>query len=320
MNRKGFSLIELSIVMGVIAILTMAIVPRMIGAIEIKAGEKTIAEVNLIQTAVQRFYKKHNQWPDNLEVLQQEGYLSQYWSLKNPWGNAYELRTYPETPALKYVSTNALPEDLIAKMVKSRLPGSFADQQNPLIVISPITPWSSDAIPSGVIVAWSGTDQDVPVGWGLCDGKPHGEHNTITPNLTNKFIIGANQYDYHAIYGGMSDIMKPKDPLPSGGSATHLHGELYEENGIKYGTTEPHKLKKEEMPTHQHASWGEAFSEIARWGISSDGNGHVGSHDSDWDNYYYLTSPEGGDQAHTHYIKSASNVPPFFALAFIMKL
>lgn len=37
----------------------------------------------------------------------------------------------------------------------------------------------------GIIVLWSGAINDIPAGWGLCDGS--GER----PDLRDKFIIGA---------------------------------------------------------------------------------------------------------------------------------
>ena len=40
-------------------------------------------------------------------------------------------------------------------------------------------------VPSGVIVMWSGTIGNIPVGWVLCDGT------NGTPNLEEKFIVGA---------------------------------------------------------------------------------------------------------------------------------
>ncbi|MBI4849711.1 MAG: hypothetical protein HY808_14270 [Nitrospirae bacterium] len=55
---------------------------------------------------------------------------------------------------------------------------------------------SEDGIPSGVIVMWSGTldpnkpNNGIPSGWALCDGT------NGTPNLTDRFIVGAG-YNYN---------------------------------------------------------------------------------------------------------------------------
>ena len=40
------------------------------------------------------------------------------------------------------------------------------------------------SIPSGVIVAWSGTEDNIPNGWVICDG------NNKTPDLRDRFIMG----------------------------------------------------------------------------------------------------------------------------------
>lgn len=41
------------------------------------------------------------------------------------------------------------------------------------------------ALPSGIIVGWSGAIVDIPAGYVLCDG------NNGTPDLRDRFIIGA---------------------------------------------------------------------------------------------------------------------------------
>lgn len=41
--------------------------------------------------------------------------------------------------------------------------------------------------PSGVICMWSGSIASIPSGWVICDG------NNSTPNLTNRFVYGANE-------------------------------------------------------------------------------------------------------------------------------
>ena len=55
-------------------------------------------------------------------------------------------------------------------------------------------------VPLGVIVMWSGSIDDIPEGWALCDG---GVHNGVqTPDLRDMFIVGAgNSYDVNDIGG-----------------------------------------------------------------------------------------------------------------------
>lgn len=91
------------------------------------------------------------------------------------------------------------------------------------------------------------------------------------------------------------------------------------------GGEEKHKLTIDEMPAHSHKissvgdhkhidPYGEAYP--GPFGQAS-GTGHLGSGDSDSDNYLYWTSPAG---AHTHTIGKAggsaafSNLPPYLVV------
>jgi hypothetical protein len=58
------------------------------------------------------------------------------------------------------------------------------------------------AVPSGVIVMWSGTLANIPSGWALCDGT------NGTPDLRDKFVMG---------------VSAGQDPGTTGGSTTHSH-------------------------------------------------------------------------------------------------
>jgi len=58
-------------------------------------------------------------------------------------------------------------------------------------------------IPPGGIILWSGSLEDVPEGWVLCDGRRG------TPDLTDRFVLGAG-FAY--------------EPHETGGSASHSHG------------------------------------------------------------------------------------------------
>lgn len=69
-----------------------------------------------------------------------------------------------------------------------------------------------DDNPIGLIVMWAGDLSNPPAGWALCDG------NNGTPDLTNKFIVGAgNQYSTGDT-GGQNSVVLSEAQLPS-----HVH-------------------------------------------------------------------------------------------------
>lgn len=119
----------------------------------------------------------------------------------------------------------------------------------------------SHSLPSGAILAWSGSVESIPPGFSLCNGK------NGTPNLQGRFILGASE-DY---------------PIDSeGGEETHL-------------------LTIDEMPSHDH--------EIQRGSMAVSGNYYSRASGNSENLNTELT---GGDQPH-------NNMPPYYALCFIMK-
>ena len=69
-NKKGFSLIELCIALGVLVILTSSITPVFIKRIQVKAGEKTALEMSVIEQAALSYYATNNAWPASIQALQ----------------------------------------------------------------------------------------------------------------------------------------------------------------------------------------------------------------------------------------------------------
>lgn len=136
-----------------------------------------------------------------------------------------------------------------------------------------------NGVPSGGIIAWSGSIASIPSGWALCDG------NNGTPDLRNRFIVGAG--DTYSVDG-------------TGGSTSHDHG----------GSTADHTLTVDEIPSHTH-------TEVRNGGTQAGGSGggNVLNDPTTTD-----TGSTGGDGAHSHDISSADHLPPYYALAYIMKL
>ena len=155
---------------------------------------------------------------------------------------------------------------------------------------------SGATLPVGVITLWSGGV--VPVGWHLCDGTAG------TPDLRNKFVVGAG-------------VTYPSGS--SGGAATHDHS----------GATAGHALTAAELPTHRHAMFANVTNDVEVPGGSS---AAVRTSNSPGEEEYKitnggataatlgLTGAVGGDDPHAHAIGPSGHLPPYYALAYIMKV
>jgi hypothetical protein len=49
---------------------------------------------------------------------------------------------------------------------------------------------TGDGLPKRSIVMWGGDQNDIPEGWGLCDGRVY--HGVTTPDLRGRFVLGYN--------------------------------------------------------------------------------------------------------------------------------
>lgn len=292
-------MVELSIVMAVVAILAYSIVPFGIRLAQIKASEKTAMEMAMIEEASQNYYKDNHLWPADITTLKNTNYLNPNWIASNPWHNPYQITN----TNLTFTVSTDVPVQW-TNLVASRLPGAVINNSTVSSTVSTAT--AASGIQPGVIVAWSGMIADIPAGWGLCDGstynKVDGSGTITSPDLRDKFIVGARQDDTGI---AKSNIMGTL--LQTGGSVTHNHGDQ----------TGSHVLTIAEIPVHDHAE--NPWVSINLSGpIGLYGNSPGGS--ANMFNPTPRTGMTGGGQGHTHSISSDYNVPPFYALAFIMKL
>ncbi len=217
-NKKGFSLIELCIVLGVLVILASSITPVFIKRIQVKAGEKTALEMSVIQQAALSYYTANNSWPASIAVLQNAGYLNPSWTAINPWQNVYSVSSnasaFTVSTTVPSEWTNLVARDLPISSISGSVVGSSVPVPGSV---------QNDSLPIGSIVIWSGTVASIPVGWQLCDGT------NGTPDLRDKFVVGARQ--------------------DSGGVAvTGVSGAL-----TKIGGEAKHTLTIVEMPPHTHS-------------------------------------------------------------------
>ena len=158
-------------------------------------------------------------------------------------------------------------------------------------------------VPIGGIIMWSGAS--VPTGWALCDGT------SGTPDLRDRFVIGS---------GGAYSIGD------TGGADNHDHG----------GTTGATQLTDADLPDHRHFAVipGTATGAGASAGVSPYEASNSGG-DQEYSLDFAATEPTASRTSgavtmagsaitpgagHTHSINQDTSLPPYYALAFIMKV
>ena len=248
-NKKGFSLIELCIALGVLVILTSSITPVFIKRMQIKAGEKTALEMSTIEQAALSYYATNNVWPASIVALQSAGYLNPSWSASNPWQNAYTVSSntsaFTVSTTVPQEWTSLVARDLPTSSVTGLVVGSTV----------PVPGSQNNSLPIGSILIWSGTVTFIPTGWQLCDGT------NGTPDLRGRFVMG---------------VSSGENPGATGGASTHSHS-------------------------------GTASASSQRIWIDDNSGG---------------TDYWGSPSSHTHPISidAASHLPPYYKLAYIMKM
>jgi len=149
-------------------------------------------------------------------------------------------------------------------------------------------------VPPGAIIMWSGSINDIPVGWALCDGR------NGTPDLRDRFIVGAGGSYNVGDTGGANTVTLNTNQIPS---HSHGAGTLTTNTTGSHSHTYQHALRHMQIRTEGGQTW-----------VSG---GIEGSQtNSDGDHKHTIsgsTSSTGGGQAH-------ENRPPYYALCFIMKL
>ena len=147
-------------------------------------------------------------------------------------------------------------------------------------------------IPVGGIIMYSGTDTELNAltNWKLCDGTTYG--SVTTPNLKDKFVIGADQY--------------------SSGWKTNVTGSLTPSGGSKDAVIVRHKHSITD-PGHAH-DIKYTNTHMNAGTIEESGSGESGTNSTE-SNTTGIT-----DTDHEGVVGTDKNLPPYFALAYIMKI
>ena len=112
-------------------------------------------------------------------------------------------------------------------------------------------------IPKGGIIMWSGTVDNIPTGWRLCDGNGGVQINGITiPNLSNRFVVAAGN--------------------TSGNPTTNIEGSDKTLGGsTTISRTASCKLGESNIPAHNHTKsnndiYGRCSKFLTSWQVGSD--------------------------------------------------
>jgi microcystin-dependent protein len=169
----------------------------------------------------------------------------------------------------------------------------------------------NDLLPVGAIIMWNGTT--VPAGWALCDGGTYAldAGGTIsTPNLMDRFIVGADA---------------------TGGTGAAVGSYAYSNTGGANSVA----LTIAQIPSHDHSgtsglggahshTYTDRYMYISDWDVIEDCGG-CGT-DLPHNEQSGEGKTTGGAPDHNHSIPAEGggagheNRPPYYALAFIMKL
>lgn len=90
-RSRGFSFVELTIVLGVMALLAIGVLPYMESQRQIGRAHKTATEMRTLLEAGLAYYSANTAWPADGNVLVASGYASAS-DLINPWGSPYTVQ------------------------------------------------------------------------------------------------------------------------------------------------------------------------------------------------------------------------------------
>lgn len=91
-NERGFTLIELMVVIVIIGIIAALVVPKVTNVLGSAKEETDKANLQTLQTAVERVYAKTGSYPtsSNLESTLENGYIKEFPS--DPQGGTYSIK------------------------------------------------------------------------------------------------------------------------------------------------------------------------------------------------------------------------------------
>jgi len=283
------------------------------------------------------------------------------------------------TKATNFTAKDGLPTGNSGKIVKgaeidteltavASAISSKADLNSPALTGTPTAPTASygtnttqvattafvqAAIPSGVILLWSGSVASIPSGWALCNGS------SGTPDLRNRFVVGAGSTYSVGDTGGSATSTLTSSELPahthslsasgttSGQSAGHTHTFSGTTGNMSANASHTHTATDSGhdhiYPTQNQGQTDSHFNDVCASSSFSGTKNGTPTSDTGFaqvtlsstsvehtHTYSGTTSAVSGDHTHTVTVTGTSgstgsgaaftNLPPYYALAYIMRL
>lgn len=151
------------------------------------------------------------------------------------------------------------------------------------------------SIPAGLICMWSGSSSNIPNGWALCNGSDN------TPDLRDKFVLGAgNNYAVGAT-GGEKEVTLTVAQIPNHNHDIGNHTHNIERYYYSTSGSSNYTMTSAGTATVIYGRYNESS-----WNVLP--NTRAGSISGET-----ITSSVGEGKSH-------NNMPPYYALCFIMKL
>lgn len=220
------------------------------------------------------------------------------------------------------------------RLLKSVLKATFPNITG--AVTSTQTQLNTFLVPTGFIGMWSGSTASVPSGWGLCNGgtytRSDGTGSIVAPDLRDKFIVAAGSTYAVGSTGGNSSVTPA---ITMTNAAVTLTSDQIPSHTHVATVTDPGHIHTLNDPGHNHnydrSNSGSILNGTllagAEQGKASSVTGTVTTGitiASKTTGVTVSNASTGGGLPHTHSntatSSSVSTIPPYYAVAYIMKL
>jgi prepilin-type N-terminal cleavage/methylation domain-containing protein len=323
--KKGFTLLEMTIVLIIITILTSAAIPSLTQNYLNKVEQKVSMDINNIQNAALAYYVQKNAWPTSITPtganpptdLESNGFLPSGWNAMNPFGNLYTTSLSGSVFTVSTQVANGTQTTIINQLPTSSYSGDVVSSS-----LSP--PGSQSVMPTGTVIAWPSST--LPAGFLLCDGSvystasypnlsailgsTYGGNGTTTfavPDLRGRFVLGQNGLTSN---DGSTRVWSTDNFSNNQGNA-----QSYNVNVVgAISGEEKHRQTVVELAPHAHEEQGYGWGGGSYHPLRYSDSNQTGAADG-----HVATMSAGGNGDGTGLGAAANIVPPSMTMVYIIK-